>query len=270
MTRLLSGFALLAASQAPKPPAYDPLHPPPYDSAWTREAWTADEAPYVTIRKEVEAYTLGRRVSKTKTDLVGRTQGALTSVKANPKNPIILYRAAYYEYMLAGLDYSPEARELLRKNGIAMSNLPSPHSREYDRLRMLREGFLNEAFLDLGERLYKLDPDDREVALKLAWTHARFGPGSRERALEIATRLLKTGDPKAYPAIYFAYANAHDMAYAIGPDKANPRHMKESFWGYRKYIASGPDWRAKAIEAKRRLTEFEQYLKEHDQPVPSG
>ncbi len=249
-------------------PVFPPL--PPYDSAWTREAWTADEAPYLTVRREVEAYTLGRRVSKTKTDLVDQTSRMVTSWRANPKNPVILYRAAYYEWMLDGLDFSDDARKLLRANWIDMGSIPSPHSREYDRLRMLREGFLNEVFLDLGERLYKLDPNDRDLALKLEWIHAIYGPGNPKRAIEIATRLLKTGDPKAYPTIYYAYALAHGRSYLTDITAAQKHHAEQAFWGYRQYLAAGSAWRPKAIEAKRYLDGFEKYLKDHGQPVPSG
>ena len=256
-------FLLLLAQKPAVPPPLPPL--PPYDSAWTREAWTADETPYLRVRKEVEAYTLGRRVSRTKTDLVAQTARMLASRKNAPKDPVALYRAAYYAYMLAGLDYSPEAQALLKGIWIDMGAIPSPHSREYDRLRMLREGFLNEVFLDLGERLYKGDPDDVELALKLAWTQSMYRPGSPKRAVEIADRLLKTGDPKRYPAIYYAYGLAHHVIYSSEPTHKN---VDQATWGYQQYLAAGPPWRRRVSEVTVLLESVNKYLKDSSEHTP--
>lgn len=239
---------------------------PLFDAGWTKETWTADERPYLQVRREIEARFLGRKVSERRTDLCDTTERMIVAARANPKDPVLLYRAAYYGYLLGGLDYSPEARQLLSHARLDLGSLPSPHSREFTRLRMLREGFLHEAFVDLGERLYRFDPSDREIAVKLAWIHARFGLADPRRALDLSETLLKRHDPKRYPAIYYVYGLAHHAMYSIEPTKV---HAEQAKWGYRQYLAAGPSWRRKANEVKTSLEGFEKYLATHPTPPRS-
>jgi hypothetical protein len=162
------------------------------------ERWTAYERPFQTLRNSIEKVAGKQQKSPVVWSLY---QGHKEEARNNPNDVLTLFAWA------CAADRAAARRDLrsrvpLSEIAAALERVPSPHSREYARIRYILESrmFVRRELKPLGERLLRADPNDYKVMHLLIEVPRPGMPQDKQRALKYAHTMIRNqpGDPGSY------------------------------------------------------------------------
>lgn len=130
---------------------------------WLSEPWTGDETHFLTARSETE------KLLRNGYDSKALAKKYALRAQKHPTSPLLVFRwglATYYAAQKESDVWEPPYRQALLAT---LSTVPSPHSREFARMRFLIESrFLGETYLKkIGERLLNYNPNDTAVKISI-------------------------------------------------------------------------------------------------------
>jgi hypothetical protein len=246
-------------------PAPDELYfgqRPPSNANWTDNKWTADDAPYLKIRREVDKGIADGTITGYESSEVH--DGKYWREHPNP-NPQSIFRNSYIGYQLsyhAWYHYHPSKKysslreewpdyqrrgRLVESNAydamLAMKTVKNPHSYQYSRLLFLLEsfesadiraggaGFANpDDLITEGKNLLAHRPKDLEVKLMLAkLLYNPYVSDQQKQALKYAQEVVaaKPQWPQAWEALGNAYRelNSKIIATKIQQNQSNSAEL---------------------------------------------
>lgn len=227
--------------------------PPPRD--WMADPWTGSDAPFATIRAEVDKISDQNQWSRSTLESY-RKQAA-----SDPKDPAAQFRwaYAYYKSWNDGVPFDSLGDHLdtLRALAWDLEQAPSPHSYEYTRLLYLISASDTPAFLTpVGKRLLRHTPKDYAVEFY-------FYPGllsspslaDRKEALLGAQNLVRefpaTGGP------YAALASIYLARWNMGDKPSGPLAVA----AYQKYLSMPP--RGMTPETRKDVEYLMNFIRTH-------
>lgn len=205
--------------------------------------WTADDAPYLKIRQEIDS------AISSGTNPIDILQRATTMEEQHPKDPLAVFRLGYASYKarnhayyhlsaarkdtLKGSTRKPFWAQLQKEEvpletaaNPAVFNLPDPHSFEFSRLRFLfytlgDEASGGDAQVAEGYLLVQHSPDDWDVKEAFSRILAtQMDKTSKELGLKYAKEVVhaRPNDPNAWEALglsnnYFASLRGGEELY---------------------------------------------------------
>jgi hypothetical protein len=223
--------------------------PPPGWFSWTKKPWTGDNTPYHAARVQIE------HALNTPGEL-GKLEAQYERAwRAKPSDPLAFYCWGYSKYLqvLGNQSGAPLHAELAPVEE-AFEKVPSPHTRDFDRLRYLVEEYFvpHAEATPIAQRLLKEDPNDYTVGYALASAYLDvYYPARIKEALAICEHLkqIKPKEASTYATIGFAYV----LWYARDQNPANARAIVAN---YKKYLELAPP---NAAFRKRAEQIIEQY-----------
>ena len=176
--------------------------------AWTKEAWTGSDAPFLQLRESIDK-KIGAASKAQLPALVARYR---KQAEAQPNDAEAQFAWGYAAYQAYGAGYEiPETYRGMRPISLALYRAPSPHSYQYARLLFLTTMLWkveDYKLRELAGRLLKRNPNDYVVKYAADGTlKTRLSAADRQVALSYAKDLvqLKPQYAKSYAALGSAY-----------------------------------------------------------------
>ena len=189
----------------------------PLDWTWSKASWTAPDAPYLNIRREIDTALTKKRL--TPSLLVKHEQLA----RQNPKNALAQFRWGYtlLSAPKAGIKLKSSSFDLYQPITEALQ-VAEDHSYQYARLRflLLYGRFPYVELKDVGKRLLRRNQRDYSVKYYLTRLLSS-SPKTEERALALryAQELIRDNPKRA--SAYGALATVYeDRLFQLGDIKA--------------------------------------------------
>lgn len=234
-------------------------------SAWAKEPWTGDDAPYQRIQQDDDA-SLAEDQS-----VSSLLEQASVSARQNPTDPQAQFRWSYLaqQVILAQPpSYDPdEANEAI---GMVLARADYPKTYRYARLRFLvtRE---EPDLTALGERLLQRDPNDAPVKYRLSEDYSALfsersqqthevDPKLKQRALSLAEQLIAANPSN------FHYHGALAAVYASSwTDHKNPEDAVKAIAAYQEFLRlASPDYSRQQCQSI--VAVLQEYLATHPMP----
>ncbi len=234
-----------------------------HDFDWTREAWTADDHPYLLVQNNVDnAIAQGQ---KPETLLVQYRGEALV----HPDDTKALFRWGYAAYRDASQVEVAPSQAYLRfetpgsrnsVQGLMMKKYVPSY--QYARLLFLLLNFNapDSRTGDLGERLLQRSPNDKQVEYDMlifrSWDSR---PAVKQQAQLEAEQLAQQGSAEGYWVLAGIYLRMFTISKFPHADKARTQPIaNKAVAALRRYVQLTPPQSGKRKAAERQIIEIEQ------------
>jgi len=234
---------------------------------WTAEAWTGGDAPFLAIRKSIDA-----QVSKGAKPLA-LLASYRKAARKQPLNPRAQFGWAYSAYVARRRwQVGQDANAIVKGVSDALEQVPSPKAAQYTRMRLFFTLWENRwdnspptYFEKCLFRLAKRDPQD--YYLKYLFAYKLGGePRTADTAMDWAKQYHNKfpKDPKAY----FLLARLHESRFGI---YVSEREGRQAISYYNQYLTSAPSndpprqaakWHISEIGRRTKLFRSKGFLKE--------
>lgn len=230
--------------------------------AWTDEPWTGDSRPYTAIRHAVDNATVRNQLS------LKLAQQYAESARSKPRNPQAQFKAAYAAFRAYRTErvrvrtVAPPYQQLLQQASHALSQVPSPRTYEFYRLRFLVEAsrFPDPALKQAGRRLMRANSKDAvaRMGFIVIASYMPTNMGERQEVLRAAQELqrLDPKNPSYYTALGTAYGTMFDLT-------KNPADADNAIAAYQTYLRLAP---ANAPFRRIALFQVEHYQRRRNAP----
>jgi hypothetical protein len=193
--------------------------------SWANVPWTANDAPYVAIRKEIDM-AIANDISRNQ--LIRETGNAFLD---NQHDPQLAFRWAYAYYGNPAFD-APHDRELAHQICFALiwAIKDKPVSYEYARMQFLvtRAAAPQTLLIDLGERLLKKNLNDELVKFNLSGILAYGNQDQKDLAKKYA-EYFSQHYPNSYGShALWAVIYLVDSKFGEGNQELANKAIKES------------------------------------------
>jgi len=234
-----------------------------HDFDWTRQAWTAEDRPYMLVQAHVDqAIAQGQKPDSL---LVQCRAEAL----AHPDDTKLLFRWAYAAYLAASqVELTPSQADLRLETPGSIDSVQGfmikkyVPSYQYARLLFLLLNFnsIDSRTEYLGDRLLQRNPNDKEVKYDMilfrSWDSR---PSVRQQAQQEAEQLAQQGSPEGYWILANIYYRMWNVSKMPPTDTARTQPIAEkAVAALRRYVQLAPLQSGKRKLAQRQITNIEQ------------
>lgn len=234
-----------------------------HDYDWTREAWTADDHPYLLIQANVDRVIAQGQNPET---LLVQCRG---EALAHPGDTKALFRWGYAAYRAAlQVELPPEQAYLRFETPGSIYSVQSfmmkkyAPSYQYARLLFLLLNFdgPDSRTGDLGKRLLQRNPNDKEVKYDMLLSRSwDLNPLVRQQAQQEAEQLAQQGSPDGYRILAGIYLRMFTISKYPHPDIAKTQPIADkAIAALRRYVQLAPLQSGKRKSAQRQIKDIEQ------------
>lgn len=234
-----------------------------HDLDWTREAWTADDHPYLLVQDNVDSAIAQGQKPET---LLARYRG---EALAHPDDVKALFRWGYTAYRAASqVEVAPSQaylrfetpRSINSVQGLMMKKYVPSY--QYARLLFLLLNF-NAPYSqtgDLGERLLQHSPGDKQVKYDmLVFRSSDARPAVRQQTRLEAEHLAQQGSPDGYWVLADIYLRMFTISKFPHADKVRTQPIADkAVAALRRYVQLTPPQSGKRQAAERQIIKIEQ------------
>lgn len=234
-----------------------------HDYDWTREAWTADDHPYLLVQANVDkAIEQGQKPDS----LLAQCR---SEALAHPDDTKALFRWGYAAYRAASqVELPPEQAYLRFETSGSVYSVQSfmmkkySPSYQYARLLFLLLNFdgPDSRTGDLGKRLLQRNPSDKEVKYDMLLSRSwDLNPLVRQRAQQEAEQLAQQGSPDGYRILAGIYLRMFTISKYPHPNIARTQPIADkAIAALRRYVELAPPQSGRRKSAQSQIRDIEQ------------
>lgn len=231
--------------------------------AWTKEAWTGNEANYRRLRRSIEGavfqdrQTANRTANRQQTSRTRTTQRPATqrtsqlvqsyrrAIGQKVSDPTNIFAWAYSSYRAAQIDPAFEAE--LAQAYQRLAREASPRTYEYARLRFLIEArsLPRRQLLNVGRRLLSEGSDDFEVKFRLIEIlRPGLSASEKQEALSYAADLIHQQPER--PSVYTTLGGIYYRSWLVSKSSQDKNSAIAAYNRYLGLATSNDEFRLQA------------------------